>query len=163
MKKLILLILLFIVVCTHSQTQLNVYVINQQGCPYSLIDTWVSQCSSGHMTLDSVNYLGFQNLHYYQIPDTCYPIELSMCVYVGATQPPFPQQTPFCLTQIINGPEMVTLIADCSILKTEELFGRYKKVVHVQNLLGELVNKKNNQVLIYTYDDGTKEKVYNIE
>lgn len=162
MKKIITAFTLFLTLVSYSQTTVNVYVIHQ-GCPYGITDTWNSQCGAGNMILDSVDYLGFQDLYHFQIPDTCYPIQLSMCVYVGATQPPYPTQNPFCLSQTINGGGAVTLLADCSILGIQENHVSPRRLFRIQNLLGQPASEYDNQLLIYFYDDGSTEKVFIIK
>lgn len=162
MKNLLLtLIVSFLTFFSFSQTPVNVYVIHQ-GCPYGITDTWSSQCGAGNMTLDTVNYMSFQDVYFYQIPDTCYPIQLTMCVYVGATQPPFPQQIPFCLTQTINGGGAITLLADCSQLSIEEQQVE-KTIVSIKNLIGQPINKTTNEIMFVTWSDGTIEKVFIVE
>jgi len=161
MKTLILSILLALGLSTYSQTLVHVYVIHQ-GCPYSLTDTWSSQCGAGNMTLDSVDYLGFQDLYFYQIPDTCYPIQLTMCVYVGATQPPFPPQTPFCLTQTMNGGGAITLIADCSTLGVIDLGFNKGEISVFPNPAENKINVKADAKLVgsvYTIYDNTGQVV----
>lgn len=159
MKKLLLsLFVSFLTLVSFSQTPIHVYVIHQ-GCPYGITDTWSSQCGAGNMTLDSVDFLGFQDLYHFQIQDTCYPIQLTMCVYVGATQPPYPPQNPFCLTQQISGGGAITLLADCSILNVNEIFID-RKLVKIVDVMGNISDKKENEFLFYIYDDGYVEKKY---
>lgn len=144
----------------NSQTPVNVYVIHQ-GCPYGITDTWASQCFGiGSMTLDSVDYQGFQDLYFYQIPDTCYPIQLTMCVYVGATGPPFPQQTPFCLTQTINGGGAITLLADCSVLEVSEIRLESDDFVSITNLLGQPTGLRSGEVLLVITKSGQHKKIF---
>jgi hypothetical protein len=159
MKKVIFILTIFWNLLSYSQTPINVYVVHQ-GCTYGVTDTWTSQCAAGNMVLDSVDYQGFQDLYFYHINDTCYPIQLTMCVYVGATQAPFPPQTPFCLTQNINGGGAITLLADCSILGLKENLIVPRKLVRIQNLFGQPASENDDQLLIYIYDDGTSEKVF---
>jgi hypothetical protein len=122
MKTILLSILCFLGIRAFSQTSVDVYVINQGGCPYGLIDTWVSPNGAGNMSLDSIDNMGFQNVHHFTINDTTYPITLTICLYVGATQAPFPPQTPSCITQVLNSPgQAITIVADCSILGAIDL------------------------------------------
>ena len=159
MKKLLLMLFVsFLTFFSFSQTPVNVYVVHQ-GCPYSITDTWSSQCGAGNMVLDSVDYMGFQDLYFYQIPDTCTPIQLTMCVYVGANQPPFPPQTPFCLTQTMNGGGAITLLADCSILTVDEI-NITKQIVKIVDLSGKEVNETYKGFVIIYYKDGEFVKTY---
>lgn len=145
---------------TFSQTPVNVYVINQGGCPYALTDTYVSPAGAGNMTLTSIDSMGFQNVHHYIINDTVYPITLTVCLYVGATQAPFPPQTPQCITQVLNSGVALTLVADCSILDINEITPVKKQIVKVVDLMGRETSIVSNQPLIYVYSDGTTERVY---
>jgi hypothetical protein len=122
MKTILLSILCLLGIRAFSQTSVDVYVINQGGCPYGLIDTWVSPNGAGNMLLDSIDSMGFQNVHHFTINDTTFPITLTICLYVGATQAPFPPQTPNCITQVLNSPgQAITIVADCSILEVIDL------------------------------------------
>ena len=145
---------------TFSQTPVNVYVINQGGCPYALTDTYVSPAGAGNMTLTSIDSMGFQNVHHYVINDTVYPITLTVCLYVGATQAPFPPQTPQCITQVLNSGVALTLVADCSILDINELTGNSKQLISVVDLMGRDTKVQPNKLLVYTYSDGSKEIKY---
>jgi len=161
MKKLLLsLILVLMSFMTFSQTPVDIYVINQGGCPYALTDTYVSPVGAGNMILTSIDSMGFQNVHHYIINDTVYPITLTVCLYVGATQAPFPPQTPQCITQVLNSGAALTLVVDCSILDINELTSINKQVVKVIDLTGRETNVVSNQPLIYVYSDGSKEIRY---
>jgi hypothetical protein len=145
---------------TYSQTPVNVFVLNQGGCPYSLTDTYVSPTGAGNMTLDYIDSMGFQNVHHYIINDTVYPITLTVCLYVGATQAPFPPQTPQCLTQVLNSGVALTFVADCSVLELDETTVNKKEIVKVVDFMGRETSIMLNQSLIYIYNDGTTERVY---
>ena len=145
---------------TFSQTPVDVYVINQGGCPYALTDTYVSLAGAGNMTLTSIDSMGFQNVHHYVINDTVYPITLTVCLYVGATQAPFPPQTPQCITQVLNSGAALTLVADCSILDINEHTPVNKQVVKVVDLMGRETTIMFNQPMIYVYSDGSQEIRY---
>lgn len=162
MKNLFALFLTLLSFLSFSQsTLINVYVINQGGCPYSLTDTWNSQTGAGNMNFLSIDSLGFQNVHHYSIPDTTYPINLTVCLYVGATQPPFPNQTPTCITQMVYGPGAITIVADCSVLGIEEFKPTpIKNILKVTDLSGKECELKRNEFLIIHFEDGTCEKVF---
>lgn len=129
MKTLLLSIFCLLGIRAFSQTSVDVYVINQGGCPYGLIDTWSSPNGAGNMSLDSIDSMGFQNIHHYTINDTTYPITLYICLSVGATQAPFPPQTPNCVTQVLNSPgQAITLVADCSILEVTDLGTKQREI-----------------------------------
>jgi len=145
---------------TFSQTPVNVFVLNQGGCPYALTDTYVSPAGAGNMTLNYIDSMGFQNVHHYVINDTVYPITLTVCLYVGATQAPFPPQTPQCITQVLNSGVALTLVADCSILDINEITPVKKQVVKVVDLMGRETSIVSKQPLIYVYSDGSKEIRY---
>jgi hypothetical protein len=145
---------------TYSQTPVNVFVLNQGGCPYSLTDTYVSPTGAGNMTLDYIDSMGFQNVHHYIINDTVYPITLTVCLYVGATQAPFPPQTPQCITQVLNSGVALTFVADCSVLELDETTVNKKEIVKVVDFMGRETSIMLNQSLIYIYNDGTTERVY---
>jgi hypothetical protein len=145
---------------TYSQTPVNVFVLNQGGCPYSLTDTYVSPTGAGNMTLDYIDSMGFQNVHHYIINDTVYPITLTVCLYVGATQAPFPPQTPQCITQVLNSGVALTFVADCSVLELDETTVNKKEIVKVVDFMGRETSIMLNQSLIYIYNDGTTDRVY---
>jgi hypothetical protein len=161
MKNLLFtLIFVFMSYVTFSQTPVNVYVINQGGCPYALTDTYVSLAGAGNMTLTSIDSMGFQNVHHYVINDTVYPITLTLCLYVGATQAPFPPQTPQCITQVLNSGAAITLATDCSILELNEITTNNKVILKVLDLMGREVSEQPNKPLVYVYSDGTREIKY---
>jgi len=140
-----------------SQTPVDIYVINQGGCPYALTDTYVSPAGAGNMQLTSIDSMGFQNIHHYIINSVAYPITLTVCLYVGATQAPFPPQTPQCLTQVLNSGAALTLVANCSILDINELTPLNKQVVKVVDFMGKEARVLINQPLIWVWSDGSKE------
>ncbi len=160
--KLLLLTLLSVLsFSSFSQRIVDVYVINQGGCPYALTDTYVSQSGAGNMTLTSIDSMGFQNVHHYIINDTVYPITLTICMYVGATQPPFPNQTPQCITQVLNSGTALTLVTDCSTVDVETYtYTPVKNILRVTDLSGKECELERNKYLIIHFDDGTCEKVY---
>ncbi len=166
MKNLIItLTLLLTHFLSYSQQQfytpVDVYVINQGGCPYALTDTYNSPAGAGNMTLTSIDSMGFQNVHHYVINDTVYPITLTVCLYVGATQAPFPPQTPQCITQVLNSGVALTLVADCSILGIESLTNKTdKNIIKVTDLSGRECQIERGKYLIIYYTDGTFDKVY---
>jgi len=161
MKNLLLTFIFGLIsLMTFSQTPVNVFVLNQGGCPYALTDTYVSPAGAGNMTLNYIDSMGFQNVHHYVINDTVYPITLTVCLYVGATQAPFPPQTPQCITQVLNSGVALTLVADCSILDINEIIPLNKQVVKVVDLMGRETSIMLNQSLIYIYNDGTTDRVY---
>jgi hypothetical protein len=161
MKNLLLTFIFGLIsLMTFSQTPVNVFVLNQGGCPYALTDTYVSPAGAGNMTLNYIDSMGFQNVHHYVINDTVYPITLTVCLYVGATQAPFPPQTPQCITQVLNSGVALTLVADCSILDINEITRLNKQVVKVVDLMGRETSIVSNQPLIYVYSDGSKEIRY---
>jgi hypothetical protein len=112
------------------------------------------------MTLDYIDSMGFQNVHHYIINDTVYPITLTVCLYVGATQAPFPPQTPQCITQVLNSGVALTFVADCSVLELDETTVNKKEIVKVVDFMGRETSIMLNQSLIYIYNDGTTERVY---
>ena len=145
---------------TFSQTPVDIYVITTNNCPYSLQDTWASPSGAGNMTLTSIDSMGFQNVHHYFINDTVYPITLTVCLYVGASQAPFPPQTPQCMTQTLNSGVALTFVADCSILDINEITVDSKQLIRVIDLMGKEVSVQPNKPLIYEYSDGSKEMWY---
>ncbi len=144
-----------------AQTNVDIFVINQGNCPYGLTDTYSGPNGAGNMTLSSIDTLGFQTVHHYVINDTVYPINLTVCLYVGASQPPFPPQTPQCINQVLNSGTAITFVADCSVLGVLENNTIHKrKLVSIKNLFGIPIQTTENQIVIYQYDDGTCEKVF---
>ena len=109
------------------------------------------------MQLTSIDSMGFQNIHHYIINNVVYPITLTVCLYVGSTQAPFPPQTPQCLTQVLNSGTALTLVANCSILDINELTPLNKQVVKVVDFMGKEARVLINQPLIWVWSDGSKE------
>ena len=159
MKTILLSILCLLGIRAFSQTSVDVYVINQGGCPYGLIDTWVSPNGAGNMSLVSIDSMGFQNVHHFTINDTTYPITLTICLYVGATQAPFPPQTPGCITQVLNSPgQSITIVADCSILEVIDLGFNKSEISVFPNPAENKINVKADATLVgsvYTVYDNT--------
>ena len=159
MKTILLSILCLLGIRAFSQTSVDVYVINQGGCPYGLIDTWVSPNGAGNMSLVSIDSMGFQNVHHFTINDTTYPITLTICIYVGATQAPFPPQTPSCITQVLNSPgQSITIVADCSILEVIDLGFNKGEISVFPNPAENKINVKADATLVgsvYTVYDNT--------
>ena len=159
MKTILLSILCLLGIRAFSQTSVDVYVINQGGCPYGLIDTWVSPNGAGNMSLVSIDSMGFQNVHHFTINDTTYPITLTICLYVGATQAPFPPQTPSCITQVLNSPgQSITIVADCSILEVIDLGFNKGEISVFPNPAENKINVKADATLVgsvYTVYDNT--------
>ncbi len=169
MKKLLLgALLLLSTVNSFSQTSLDIYVVSNQGtgvpeCPFGLFDTWSSQGGAGNMTLISQDSIFGAPVYHYEIPDTTYPILVTICLYVGSQQPPFPPQTPNCATLTVNGPMMAyTIVADCGQLQIEEIVTE-DKIVSITNLLGQTIKEDYNQIMIYVYDDGSIKKVFRVK
>ena len=102
----------------------------------------------------------FRNVHHYVINDTVYPITLTVCLYVGASQAPFPPQTPQCMTQTLNSGVALTFVTDCSILDINEITVDSKHLIRVIDLMGREVSVQPNKPLIYEYSDGSKEMWY---
>lgn len=167
MKNLIItLTLLLTHFLSYSQQQfytpVDVYVINNQNCPYFLTDTYSGPNGAGNMILLSVDTTITQNIHHYAIYDSIYPLTVSVCLYVGSNQPPAPTQTPQCVTQVLDGtPGLITFVADCSILGIESLTNNTdKNILKVVDLSGKECQIEKGKYLIIYYTDGTFDKVY---
>lgn len=152
---------------TFSQIPANIYISNQNECLYGLTNTYVSQAASGSMILISIDSMQSQNVHHYIIDDTVsnngvafYPITVTVCLYVGATQEPFPPQTPQCFTQTTNFLISIHFVVDCSVLELNEVTVNKKEIVKVVDLMGKETTIMFNQPIIYVYSDGSKEIKY---
>ena len=166
MKNLILTLILSLVsTILFSQTSLDIYVVSNQGtgvpeCPFGLVDTWSSQAGAGNMTLISQDSIFGSPVYHYEIPDTTYPILVTICLYVGSQQPPFPPQTPNCATFTVNGPMMAyTIVADCGQLQIEEIVTE-DKIVSITNLLGQPISWKQEELMIVKFSNGTYKKLF---
>ena len=167
-----LLLTLFVSLLTtfsFSQTFLDIYVVSSNGfgapeCPYGLVDTWSSQTGAGNMTLLFQDSIFGAPVYHYEIPDTTYPILVTICLYVGSQQAPFPPQTPNCATLTVNGSMMVhTIVADCGQLGIEDVQISDKKIVSYTNLLGQPINPTFGETMIRNWSDGTVDKVFIIK
>lgn len=152
---------------TFSQIPANIYISNQNECLYGLTNTYVSQAASGSMILMSIDSMQSQNVHHYIIDDTVsnngvafYPITVTVCLYVGATEEPFPPQTPQCFTQTTNFLISIHFVVDCSVLELNEVTVNKKEIVKVVDLMGKETTIMFNQPIIYVYSDGSKEIMY---
>lgn len=165
MKTIILSILCTIGISAYSQTPVDVYVVNPNNCPYYLTDTYQYPGGGGNMYLVSIDTSFGQFIHHYEIQDTVVPFTLTVCLNVGVTQPPWTPIPPVCVTQLVSGPTSITLVANCNLVGIEENTSNepVKKLVKIQNLIGQTVEQTGGQILIYTYDDGTTEKIYIIK
>ena len=76
------------------------------------------------------------------------------------TQPPFPAQTPFCLTQTINGGGAITLLADCSLLEVSEIRLESDDFVSITNLLGQPTGLRSGEVLLVITKSGQHKKIF---
>ncbi len=165
MKNLIItLTLLLTHFLSYSQQQfytpVDVYVINNQNCPYFLTDTYSGPNGAGSMTLLSVDTT-FGDVYHYAIYDSIYPITVTVCLYVGSIQPPAPGPIPQCITQVLNSGASLTFSADCSILGIESLTNNTdKNILKVVDLNGKECQIEKGKYLIIYYTDETFDKVY---
>ena len=80
MKNLILsLFVSLFTLMSFSQTTLDVYVINQNNCPYTIVSNWSSPLDSGMTNILSVDTLVNQQVWHLEIPDTTNQISLTIC------------------------------------------------------------------------------------
>jgi hypothetical protein len=168
MKNLLLtFILVLMSFMTFSQVPANIYISNQNECLYGLTNTYVSEVGSGSMIPTSIDSMQSQNIHHYIIDAPVsnngvafYPITVTVCLYVGATQEPFPPQTPQCFTQTTNFTIFINFVVDCSVLELNEVTVNKKEIVKVVDLMGRETTIMFNQPMIYVYSDGSKEIMY---
>lgn len=85
---------------------------------------------------------------------------MTVCLYVGATEEPFPPQTPQCFTQTTNFLISIHFVVDCSVLELNEVTVNKKEIVKVVDLMGKETTIMFNQPIIYVYSDGSKEIMY---
>ena len=80
MKNLVLsLFVSLFTLLSFSQTPVNVYVINPNGCPYSLTSTWSSPVGAGNPTITSVDSLLNQEVWHLNVPDSTNQAMLTVC------------------------------------------------------------------------------------
>jgi hypothetical protein len=142
---------------TFSQTPVNVYVINQNGCPYSVTTTWTNPIlGGGNGNFVSVDSLAGQEVWHFSIPDTSNNTLFTVCVI-----PAPPCNCPLiCAGPMPIYPNISITLELCQNVGINELTGNSKQLVSVVDLMGRETKIQPNKVLIYTYSDGSKEIKY---
>ena len=118
MKNLILsLFVSLFTLMSFSQTTLDVYVINQNNCPYTIVSNWSSPLDSGMANILSVDTLVNQQVWHLEIPDTTNQISLTICVV-----PTPPCNCPIeCMGPITVTPNMSYTLILCGNVNIGEL------------------------------------------
>ena len=138
----------------------NVYIINPNGCPYTIAETWGNPIlGAGNATWVSTDSLTGQDLLHFLVPDTNNQTLFTICA-VPAPPCTCPQ---VCSGPISIFPNMALTLALCQPSDIEAIqTTNSRKVVKVTDLLGR-ATKATNQLLFYIYNDGTVEKKVIIE
>ena len=125
MKNLVLsLFVSLFTLLSFSQTPVNVYVVNPNGCPYSLTNTWSSPVGAGNATITSVDSLMNQELWHLEVQDSTNQAMLSVCVV-----PAPPCNCPMeCMGPISTFPNMAITLILCNTINVDEL-----EVLTIQN------------------------------
>lgn len=163
MKKLLLLFL-FTVISVITKAQLlpsipvNVYVINPNGCPYTITSTWTNPLfGAGNGTFQSVDSLSGQEVWHLMVPDTASQTLFTVCAVLAP-----PCNCPVtCAGPMPIYPNISITLALCQNMGIEMIeTTKQKEVVRVIDLLGKESELVANKILIIQYNDGTTEKVF---
>jgi hypothetical protein len=132
MKNLILsLFLTFFTIVSFSQTPVNIYVLNPNGCPYSVTNTWTSPFGAGNASITSVDSLMNQEVWHLEVPDSSNQAMLTVCV-VPAPPCSCPME---CVGPTPIYPNISLTILLCGSMNVDEL-----EVVTIENpMVGTIV------------------------
>ena len=149
MKNLILFLFvsLFTTV-SFSQTIANVYVINPNGCPYSLTNTWTNPSGAGNAVITSVDSLINQEVWHLEVPDTSNQTMLSVCVVPA---PPCNCPTE-CVGPLTIYPNISITMLLCGNINVDEL-----EVLTIENpLVGVVVIPMSEPTTFYLINSESK-------
>jgi hypothetical protein len=149
----------FISVLSYSQSiPVNVYVINQNGCPYSVTSTWSNPIlGAGNGNVVSVDSLAGQEVWHFSIPDTSNSTLFTVCVV-----PAPPCNCPLvCAGPMPIYPNISITLALCQNVGVDEVENiNHKKILNVTDVLGRESEMVQNKLLIIHYSDGSIKKVF---
>jgi len=132
MKNLILsLFVSLFTLMSFSQTPIDVYVINPNGCPYSITSTWTSPFGGGNSTIISVDSLINQEVWHLEVADSSNQTMITVC-----TVPAPPCNCPIeCMGPTSIFPNMAITLILCNTINVDEL-----EVLTIENpLVGVVV------------------------
>ena len=132
MKNLILsLFVSLFTLMSFSQTPIYVYVINPNGCPYSITSTWTSPFGGGNSTIISVDSLINQEVWHLEVADSSNQTMITVC-----TVPAPPCNCPIeCMGPTSIFPNMAITLILCNTINVDEL-----EVLTIENpLVGVVV------------------------
>jgi len=102
---------------SFSQTPIDVYVINPNGCPYSITSTWTSPFGGGNSTIISVDCLINQDVWHLEVADSSNQTMITVC-----TVPAPPCNCPIeCMGPITVTPNMAITLILCNTINVDEL------------------------------------------
>lgn len=85
MKKLLTLALLMSIsleMLSQANIPVDVYVVNPNGCPYSVTTTWSNQyLGGGNGTLVNIDTLGNQQVYHFLVPDSLSSTYFTVCAF----------------------------------------------------------------------------------
>lgn len=151
MKNLILSLLFTlstIVGFSQTQTPVNVYVVNPNGCPYSLTNTWSSPDGAGTATTTSVDSLINQEVWHLNVPDSTNQAMLTVCVV-----PVPPCNCPMeCVGPMPIYPDISITLLLCGNIGVDEL-----EVIEIENpLVGTIVIPMTEPTTFYLINSESK-------
>lgn len=131
-----------------SQTPVNVYVVNPNGCPYSLTNTWSSPVGAGNATTTSVDSLMNQELWHLEVQDSTNQAMLSVCVV-----PAPPCNCPMeCVGPMPIYPNISITLLLCGNMNVDEL-----EVLEIENpMVGTIVVPMNEPTTFYLINSESK-------
>ena len=149
MKNLILFLFvsLFTTV-SFSQIPVNVYVINPNGCPYSLTNTWTSPSGAGNASVTSVDSLINQEVWHLEVADSSNQTMLTVCAV-----PAPPCNCPVeCMGPTPIYPNISITLLLCSNMNVDEL-----EVHTIENpLVGIVVIPMSEPITFYLINSESK-------
>jgi hypothetical protein len=149
MKNLILsLFLSLFSLSSISQTPIDVYVINPNGCPYSITSTWTSPFGGGNSTIISVDSLINQEVWHLEVADSSNQTMITVCAV-----PAPPCNCPIeCMGPTSIFPNMAITLILCNTINVDEL-----EVLTIENpLVGVVVFPMSEATTFYLINSESK-------
>lgn len=149
MKTLILsLFVSLFTIVSFSQIPVNVYVVNPNGCPYSLTNTWSSPTGAGNASVTSVDSLVNQEVWHLNVQDTSNQAMLTVCAI-----PAPPCNCPIeCMGPTPIYPNISITLLLCSNMNVDEL-----EVITIENpLVGLVVIPMTESTTFYLINSESK-------
>lgn len=165
MKKLIITIFCALNLTAHSQIPIDIYVANVN-CDYTITESYYSVTEHGNMTLLYVEHLLSQDIYHYEIQDTVASLfTVNVCLWVGSgsSQPQMQLDTCHHIADINSGMALIFIVNCPTVNIMEHTQFTTSKLIGIKNLLGQPIETAPNQIMIYTYEDGTFKKIYTVK